>query len=107
MANGRTLLRDFRTRGGGLATKLYSFAFMSIVAVAVLAAASIYFSNATERAAKILYGDGFIGITDAARLEHLLGDHRRIVESWPAEVDRQRIGREKKSWIKSRQSCPS
>ena len=96
MANGRTLLRDFRTRGGGLATKLYSFAFMSIMAVAALAAASIYFSNATERAAKILYGDGFIGITDAARLEQLLGDHRRIVESWPAEVDRQRIGREKK-----------
>ena len=81
----------FRKLGGGIATKLYCFAFLSLLAVAALATASIYFSKTTEDAAKSLYGDGFIGVTNAARLELLLEHHRRIVESMPAEVDRQRL----------------
>ena len=76
---------------GGIAAKLYCFAFLSVLAVASLATASIYFSKTTEDAAKVLYGDGFIGVTNSTRLELLLEHHRRIVESMPAEVDRQRI----------------
>ena len=77
--------------GGSIAAKIYCFALLALLAVAALATASIYFSKTTESAAKILYGDGFIGITNSARLELLLEQHRRIVESLPAEVDRQRI----------------
>ena len=86
----------FRKLGGGIAAKLYCFAFLSLLAVAALAMASIYFSKTTEGAAKILYGDGFIGVTNSARLELLLEHHRRIVESMPAEVDRQRIQAERR-----------
>ena len=81
----------FRKLNGGIAAKLYCFAFLSLLAVGALATASIYFSKTTEDAAKILYGDGFVGVSNSARLELLLEHHRRIVESMPAEVDRHRI----------------
>ena len=81
----------WRKLGGGIAARLYCFAFLSLLAVAALATASIYFSKTTEDAAKTLYGDGFVGVTNAAQLELLLEHHRRIVESMPAEVDRLRI----------------
>ena len=93
---GRKSLRKF---GGQLATKLYCFAALSIIAVATLATASIYFSNATEHAAKVLYGEGFIGLDNSGQLALLLGDHRRIVESWPAEVDRKRVEDERREVV--------
>lgn len=83
--------RPWRRFSGGIAAKLYCFAFLSLLAVAGLATASIYFSKTTEDAAKVLYGEGFIGVTNSTRLELLLEHHRRIVESMPAEVDRERI----------------
>lgn len=83
--------RPWRRFSGGIAAKLYCFAFLSLLAVAALATASIYFSKTTEDAAKVLYGEGFIGVTNSTRLELLLEHHRRIVESFPAEVDRERI----------------
>ena len=85
----------FRKLNGGIAAKLYCFAFLSLLAVGALATASIYFSKTTEDAAKILYGDGFVGVSNSARLELLLEHHRRIVESMPAEVDRHRIQTER------------
>ena len=85
----------FRKLNGGIAAKLYCFAFLSLLAVGALATASIYFSKTTEDAAKILYGDGFVGVSNSARLELLLEHHRRIVESMPAEVDRHRITTER------------
>ncbi len=85
----------FRKLRGGIAAKLYCFAFLSLLAVGALATASIYFSKTTENAAKILYGDGFIGVSNSAKLELLLEHHRRIVESMPAEVDRHRIQTER------------
>ena len=85
----------FRKLRGGIAAKLYCFAFLSLLAVGALATASIYFSKTTEDAAKILYGDGFIGVSNSAKLELLLEHHRRIVESMPAEVDRHRIQTER------------
>jgi len=76
---------------GSVAAKLYLFAILSIVAVAALAASSIYFARATETAANRLYDQGFLGTLGAARLGVLLEQHRRLVESMPSEVDRERI----------------
>jgi diguanylate cyclase (GGDEF)-like protein len=78
-------------RLNGLSTKLYCVAIFSIVAVTGLAAASIYFAKITETAAHRLYGDGFVGVVSSSRLELLIEQHRRIVESMPAEVDRARL----------------
>jgi diguanylate cyclase (GGDEF)-like protein len=83
--------RALRKRGGSISAKLYCFAFLSLLAVAALALASIYFSKTTEHAAQRLYSDGFVGVLNSTRLELLLEHHRRIVESMPSEVDRQRL----------------
>src|SRR5437899_12438174 len=77
--------------GGSIAARLYFFATLSIVAVVALAASSIYFARVTEVAAVRLYDQGFLGTQNSARLGLLLEQHRRIVESMPSEVDRQRI----------------
>ena len=77
--------------GGSIAAKLYLFATLSIVAVVALAGSSIYFARGTEVAAVRLYDQGFLGTQNSARLGLLLEQHRRIVESMPSEVDRQRI----------------
>jgi diguanylate cyclase (GGDEF)-like protein len=87
--------RGFRLLRGGIAAKLYCFAVLSLLAVAGLVAASIYFSRNTEQAARRLYEDGFIGVLNSSRLELLLEHHRRIVESMPLEVDRGRIQQER------------
>ena len=71
-----------------LGTRLYSFAFLTIFAVGALATAAVHFSRNTEQAAQQLYNDGFISVVNSSRLELLLEQHRRIVESMPAEVDR-------------------
>ena len=80
-----------RGPGGSIAAKLYCFAFLSLLAVGSLSIASIYFSRATESAAQRLYGDSFLGVLNSTRLELLLANHRRIVESMPPEVDRDRL----------------
>ena len=59
--------------------------------MASLSIASIYFSRTTENAARHLYGDSFLGVLSSTRLELLLANHRRIVESMPPEVDRDRL----------------
>jgi len=92
--------------GGGIAAKLYCFAFLSLLAVGALSIASIYFSRTTEIAAQRLYGVAFIGILDATRLDILLERHRRIVETMPSEVDRERLsaGRAELDQIRQRLS---
>jgi diguanylate cyclase (GGDEF)-like protein len=79
-----------------IAAKLYLFAILSIVAIAALAASAIYFARTTEIAAVRLYDRGFLGTESSARLGLLLEQHRRIVESMPPEVDRQRIERSRR-----------
>jgi diguanylate cyclase (GGDEF)-like protein len=85
--------RKIKLRGLGesIAAKLYCFAFLSLLAVGSLSIASIYFSRSTESAAHRLYGDSFLGVLNSTRLELLLANHRRIVESMPPEVDRDRL----------------
>src|SRR6185436_786112 len=83
--------RSFRGLGASIAAKLYCFAFLALLSVASLSIASIYFSRMTENAARHLYGDSFLGVLSSTRLELLLANHRRIVESMPPEVDRDRL----------------
>ncbi len=88
---------------GSVAGKLYLFALLSIIAVAALAASSIYFARTTEVAATRLYDQGFLGTLGAARLGVLLEQHRRLVESMPSEVDRDRINKERRELDEIRQ----
>jgi diguanylate cyclase (GGDEF)-like protein len=74
----------------GAAAKLYWLASLSTVAVAVLAAASLHFARVTEVAAQ-LNQKGFDAVESSGRLQSLLAQHRQIVESAPAEVDRSRL----------------
>jgi diguanylate cyclase (GGDEF)-like protein len=73
----------------GIRTKLYCVAIFSALSVALLAAASFHFARTTSVAADRLYHEGFEGIENFSQLESLLEQHRRLVESAPAEVDRQ------------------
>jgi diguanylate cyclase (GGDEF)-like protein len=85
------MLRALRLRRGSIAARFYLLAALAIVAVSGLAVSSIYFARTTETAASYLYGDAYVGVLNATRLELLLEQHRRIVESMPAEVDRVRL----------------
>jgi diguanylate cyclase (GGDEF)-like protein len=74
-----------------IAAKLYCVAILSFAAVSTLALASIYFARSTETAARHLYEDGFVGVESSSRLDLLLEQHRRMVQSAPAEVERDRL----------------
>src|SRR4051812_17715297 len=87
--------RPFRGLGASIAAKVYLFAFLALGAVASLSIASIYFSRTTETAPHHLSGDSFLGVLSSARLELLLANHRRIVESMPPEVDRDKLQKER------------
>src|SRR5580704_17241069 len=76
-------------RSLGIKAKLYCVAILSALSVAILAASSLYYARTTSAAADRLYHDGFEGIESFSQLESLLEQHRRLVESAPAEVDRQ------------------
>src|SRR6476619_5282090 len=104
MARGWQTVREVLR--GGISAKLYCFAFLSLLAVATLSVSSIYFSRTTETAAQRLYGVGFVGILNSTRLDLLLERHRRIVESMPSEVDRDRLqsGRNELGQIKQKLS---
>jgi diguanylate cyclase (GGDEF)-like protein len=75
----------------GVSAKLYWLASLSTLAVAILAAASIHFARVTEDAASQLDQRGFAAVENSGRLQSLLAQHRQIVESAPAEVDRSRL----------------
>jgi diguanylate cyclase (GGDEF)-like protein len=91
-------LRFIRNRLG-IAAKLYCVAALSGITVAALVFASIHFAGVTEQAANRLYRDGFSGIQAVANLQALLEQHRRIVESAPAEVDRGRLEASQRAMI--------
>src|SRR5215467_14587415 len=85
------MVRALHSWRGSVAARFYALAALAIVAVGGLAASSIYFAATTETAATHLYGDAYVGVLNATRLELLLEQHRRIVESMPADVDRTRL----------------
>lgn len=83
----------------GVAAKLYLLAGLSTTAVAILAAASIHFARVTESAATQLNQKGFEAVESSTRLQSLLAQHRQIVESAPAEVDRSRLEANQREYI--------
>ena len=85
------MIRALPFRRGKVVTTLYCAALLSIIAVSALAVASIYFAETTKTAAQRLYRDSFVAVASSTRLELLLQQHRRIVESSPAELDRARL----------------
>jgi diguanylate cyclase (GGDEF)-like protein len=74
-----------------IAAKLYLLTFVSIVALAVLAAASIHFAGQTRFAAERLYREGVLGIQTVTQLEVLFAQHRALITAAPAELDRSRL----------------
>jgi len=83
-------------RRQSIAVRLYTVGALSLVAVAALAAASIYFAMQTRRAADGLYQGGVVSAVEAGEIELLLEKHRRIIEAAPLEFDRAQIARDKK-----------
>ena len=83
----------------GIATRLHLVAACSAMAVAILALASLHFATVTKTAANRVYHDGFAAIESTARLQALLEQHRRIVETAPAEVDRKRLEASQRAMI--------
>jgi diguanylate cyclase (GGDEF)-like protein len=83
----------------GIRAKLYSVAILSAFSIALLAAASFHFARTTSNAADRLSHAGFEGVESFAQLQSLLEQHRRLVESAPAEVDRKRLEERKHAMI--------
>jgi hypothetical protein len=75
----------------GIAAKLYLLTVISIVALAVLATASIHFASQTKFAAGRLYRQGVVGIEKVTQLEVLVEQHRALITAAPAELDRGRL----------------
>ena len=86
-----TFSRRLRWHQVGVSAKLYWLASLSTLAVVLLAVASIHFAWVTEDAALQLDQKGFAAVENSGRLQALLAQHRQIVESAPAEVDRSRL----------------
>lgn len=74
-----------------IAFRLQCTAGLALVAALALAAVSVHFADRTKAAAVALTGDGIRGSAIAARLELLLQEHRALVESAPAQLDRARL----------------
>src|SRR5882762_879284 len=83
----------------GIKAKLYGAALLSIIAVVVLSVASFHFARVTDAAADRFYYEGFEGVESSTRLHALLEQHRRIVESAPAEVDRERLDASRRAMV--------
>ena len=77
----------------GIAAKLHLLTGISLVALAVLAAASIHFAGQTRYAAERLYREGILDIQTVTQLEVLFEQHRALVAAAPAELDRKRLQR--------------
>jgi diguanylate cyclase (GGDEF)-like protein len=75
----------------GIAAKMYLQTLVALAALAALVYASIHFADLTKRAAERLYGEGVVGLQQAASIEVLFEQHRRLVEAAPAELDRDRL----------------
>jgi diguanylate cyclase (GGDEF)-like protein len=74
-----------------IAAKLYLLSAISVIAVAVLATASVHFAGQTRFAAEELYREGVVGIQTVTQLEVLFEQHRALITAAPAELDRHRL----------------
>jgi diguanylate cyclase (GGDEF)-like protein len=82
-----------RVRGAvrSIATRLYLSNAVSLVAVAVLAIASVHFATRTKTAASDLVQSGVLELRRESEFEILIQQHRRLVQAAPAELDRSRL----------------
>src|SRR6202030_1987472 len=74
-----------------IAPKLYVVVSLAFLAIAGQAIATFQMSHRTDVAARHLYQDGLLGSRDAMRLQLLFQQHRRGVESAPAELRPERL----------------
>jgi diguanylate cyclase (GGDEF)-like protein len=85
------LARGWRRARSSIAAQLYSSNTASLLAVLILAVASIHFARRTETAANYLYKSGMMELQIESRFEILFQRHRRLVQAAPAELDRPRL----------------
>src|SRR5262249_44265223 len=85
------MVRALNSWRGSVAARFYALAALAIVAVGGLAASPIFLAAPTEPVATPLFGDAFVGVLNATRPDLLPEQHRGIVESMPADVDRTRL----------------
>ena len=71
----------------GIAAKLHLLTGISLVALAVLATASIHFAGQTRDAAERLYREGILDIQTVTQLEVLFEQHRALVAAGWARAD--------------------
>ncbi|MFV0297796.1 MAG: PAS-domain containing protein, partial [Hyphomicrobiaceae bacterium] len=77
-----------------IAGRLYLVGALALVALSLLATATIYFALNTGRAAQIIYEDTLTSVVDAGELELLLERYGRVIETAPLEFDRAQIKRD-------------
>lgn len=87
----RPLVAQLRNAGRSIAARLYISNGASLVAVAILAVASVHFANRTETAASHLYQSGVIELQRESLFEIMFQQHRRMVQAAPAELNRSRL----------------
>jgi diguanylate cyclase (GGDEF)-like protein len=85
------MLRFWTVVRHGIAAKMYLQTLVALAALTTLVYASIHFADQTKWAAERLYGEGVVGLQQAASIEVLFEQHRRLVEAAPAEYDRDRL----------------
>ena len=83
----------------GISAKLYLQVALAVALVAALAGGAIVLSRQAETAAHALYEDGFVRLQQALSVGKLLDQHRRLVESAPAEFDRERLREDEQTLV--------
>ncbi len=84
-----------------VAVQLNALSIASSIAIAVLAVLAVHFATQTEQSANSLYQSSVIRLRDLTRLEILFEHQRRLVQSAPANFDRQRLQRNQQATIET------
>ena len=74
-----------------IAAKIYVQLALSMMAVIALVAGSVINSRSTQQLSQRLYDDGFLQLQQALQLSKLFDQHRLLVESAPAEFNREAL----------------
>ncbi|HVY41688.1 MAG TPA: EAL domain-containing protein [Hyphomicrobiaceae bacterium] len=79
-----------------IAGRLYCAGGLALLAIAALAAASIYCANLTSQATEKLYDDALVGVVDATEIDLLLERHRRTIETAAFQSSRFQVKRDRR-----------
>ena len=80
--------------------KLAGLALGSLLAVLTMAGSSAYLVNRTMAAARLLLSSGVEGTALASKLDLLLQTHKGLIQSAPAELDRNRLAQQRDAMLK-------